>query len=145
MGGVKGVKGVKPKRRLNVGAYSAFLLLVRDGYFWFNDEGRAMRRRWGPNGAGLNYVAVTVVASRGNRNGYRRIPFRLGGVRFEVMEHVALWIHETGKWPRAGEQVNHKDLDRGNGRLENLELVTQGENLKHAHAMRRNGARGGRR
>lgn len=120
--------------RERIGAYAAFLSLVTRGAFWFDDTGRA----WKPS------AVASRVASRANRNGYRRVPFHLGGQRFEVMEHVAYWIWKTGKWP-GKKQVNHKDLDRSNGRLENLELVTQAQNLRHAHAARKAGLKGGKR
>ena len=41
-------------------------------------------------------------------------------------------------------QVNHKDLDRGNNHIQNLEYVTQSQNSKHAHSMRGDAALTGR-
>lgn len=32
-----------------------------------------------------------------------------------------------------GQEVNHKDFDRGNYSLDNLEVVSRSDNLKHAH------------
>lgn len=148
-----GAYGARSKRGLDVGAYAAFFHMVHHGKFEFGEDGRVSRRTWYESILARDerilvrglWVLKKTPASRPNRNGYRRIPFRLGGQRFEVMEHVAFWIWKTGTWPRKGMQVNHKDLDRGNGRLENLELVSQGRNLRHAAEMRRNGVKGGKR
>lgn len=45
--------------------------------------------------------------------------------------HRLLWEAFNGPIPGRLE-INHKDLDRSNNRLENLELVTHQQNLKHA-------------
>lgn len=111
--------------------YLAFLWRVERGDFRFNTLGHACARG--------------KLAARPNRNGYRRIPFRLAGIRYEVMEHVAFWIWWHGKLPPRGLQVNHIDLDRSNGRLGNLELIGQSGNLKHAARMRKAGHVGGKR
>jgi hypothetical protein len=47
--------------------------------------------------------------------------------------HRLVWEAFNGDIPGRLE-VNHKDLDRANNRLENLELLTHRENVNHAHA-----------
>lgn len=106
--------------------YLAFLWLLGVGKYTFDVFGRARK-----NGK---------LAARTNRNGYRRIPFRLAGNRYEVMEHVAFWIWFHRSFPPRGLQINHKDLDRQNGQAHNLELVTQSGNIKHRIAARRRAA-----
>lgn len=116
----------------------------RFGKFTFTPNGRAIRwakAEW----PSKSQIQRAVYVGRANRNGYRRIPFRFLGHRFEIMEHVAYFIHKKGIWPTGEMQINHKDLDRSNGTIENLELMTQSENIKHANAARRAGKKGGRR
>lgn len=122
--------------------YVAFLHLVSIGKFAFAPTGRAFR--WALLKPG-SFVHQAVEVGRANRNGYRRIPFRFLGHRFEIMEHVAYFIHKKGIWPTGELQVNHKDLDRSNGTIENLELMTQSENMKHSAAARKAGKKGGKR
>jgi hypothetical protein len=51
-----------------------------------------------------------------------------------VSVHRAVW--EAFNGPIAGRlEVNHKNLDRSDNRLENLELLTHQENVRHAHAL----------
>lgn len=124
--------------------YVAFLHLISIGKFTFTPNGRAIRlakAEW----PSKSQIQCAVYVGRANRNGYRRIPFRFLGHRFEIMEHVAYFIHKKGIWPTGEMQVNHKDLDRSNGTIDNLELMTQSENIKHANAARRAGKKGGRR
>jgi hypothetical protein len=47
--------------------------------------------------------------------------------------HRLVWEAFNGEIPGRLE-VNHKDLDRANNRLDNLELLTHRENVIHAHA-----------
>lgn len=134
--------------------YVAFLHLVAVGRFGFTNAGRAIRWAYtdnsiwkidGPSNVKRSRVQEAVEVGRANRNGYRRIPFRFLGHRFEIMEHVAYFIHKKGIWPTGEMQINHKDLDRSNGTIDNLELMTQSENIKHANAARRAGKKGGKR
>jgi hypothetical protein len=49
-----------------------------------------------------------------------------------VLVHRAVWQAFNG--PIEGRlEVNHKNLDRADNRLENLELLTHRENIQHAH------------
>lgn len=48
--------------------------------------------------------------------------------------HRALWEAFNGPIPGRLE-INHKNLDRADNRLENLELLTHRENVNHAHAI----------
>lgn len=124
--------------------YVAFLHLVSIGKFAFTPNGQAIRwasAEW----PSKSKIQCAVYVGRANRNGYRRIPFRFLGHRFEIMEHVAYFIHKKGIWPTGELQVNHKDLDRSNGAIENLELMTQSENMKHMIAARKAGKKGGKR
>lgn len=114
--------------------YLAFLYLMSQDRFRFQSDGKAVALD-GPD---------PKLAARTNRNGYRRIPFRFQGRRYEIMEHVAFWIHSKGFPPR-GLQVNHRNLDRSNGSLDNLDLKTQGGNIKHAARLRKAGVAGGKR
>lgn len=59
-----------------------------------------------------------------DRNGYIRASFK--DRRF--MLHRLVWIFHNGEI-NEGMQINHKDCDRGNNSIDNLELVTPRENL----------------
>lgn len=48
--------------------------------------------------------------------------------------HRLVWEAFNGPIPGRLE-VNHKDLNRANNRLENLELLTHQQNVQHAHAI----------
>jgi hypothetical protein len=56
------------------------------------------------------------------------------GVYARRSVHRLVWEAFNGNIPGRLE-VNHKDLDRANNRLENLELLTHRENVNHAHAI----------
>jgi hypothetical protein len=117
----------------SIAAYASFILRVERNLVGFDHRGKAFSKETGE------------LLAKPNRNGYFRITFQHGGHRFHVMEHVALWIYINGRWPRRGQQVNHKDLNRANGHYLNLELCSQSTNMRHSYKMRRNGHKGGKR
>lgn len=58
---------------------------------------------------------------------------RPGGESALICVHVAVAEAFLPPRPTARHQVNHKDSDRANPRLENLEWVTVSENIKHGY------------
>lgn len=65
---------------------------------------------------------------------YMKIMASRNGVYRRVSVHRAVWEAFNGPIPGRLE-VNHKNLDRSDNRLENLELLTHQENVRHAHAL----------
>ena len=54
------------------------------------------------------------------------------GGTFAVLSHILIWVHANGDIPE-GMQINHKDMDKSNNALSNLEIVTPSENMRHAY------------
>lgn len=107
--------------------YLAFLLQIPEKYFFSTNWTILKRPSCQP-------------AGRRNRNGYTRIPFRFHGCRYDLMEHILIWIYKHKRLPiRQGKllQINHKDLCRNNNHPDNLELTTQSENIRHRIAERK--------
>jgi len=61
-------------------------------------------------------------------DGYR-VQYINGGL---VYEHRLVWEYFNGAIP-SGLEINHKDGNRQNNELKNLELVTRSENIKHSY------------
>lgn len=68
-----------------------------------------------------------------NADGYRVMTFRKTGSRkkYRVFFHVLVTKAFIGEIPPLC-QVNHKDGNKDNNRVENLEIVTQAQNAAHA-------------
>lgn len=65
---------------------------------------------------------------------YIRFSACRGGAYTKIAIHRAIW--EAFVSPIADKmEVNHKNLDRADNRLENLEVLTHSENIAHAHAI----------
>ena len=74
-----------------------------------------------------------VLRRQRDRGGYWRVEMWRGGRRRSMRVHLV--VAETFIGPRPlGQETNHRDGDKSNARVENLEYVTRGEN--HAHAYR---------
>lgn len=66
--------------------------------------------------------------------GYPCCNLCLDGKQILHRVHRLVTITFIGPAPDDADTVNHKDFDRTNNRLENLEWLSHGENLRHAHA-----------
>ena len=73
--------------------------------------------------------------SRMCRNGYYMVRKMYGHKTYHFMEHRVIWYFCVGSIDDSM-VINHKDFDRANNNITNLELVSQKENV--AHAMRNN-------
>ncbi len=63
--------------------------------------------------------------------GYEQISFCKDGVYTRRAVHRVVWESFVGPISK-GLEINHKDLNRSNNSLDNLELVTHRQNLQHA-------------
>lgn len=80
------------------------------------------------------------LSSKLMRNGYYMTSAQYNGKMYYFMEHRVIWVWNNGPIP-SGLVINHKDYNRANNALDNLELLTQKENTAYSEC-HRNPARG---
>lgn len=70
-------------------------------------------------------------AGKTTRYGYRTLCLQKDMEFYTFCEHRCVWTWFNGEIPE-GYVINHKDFDRGNNRIENLEAITPKENLQYS-------------
>ena len=65
------------------------------------------------------------------RNGYRTLCLQKDMEFYTFCEHRCVWTWFNGEIPD-GYVINHIDFNRSNNKIENLEAITQTQNLKHS-------------
>ena len=68
--------------------------------------------------------------SRRSRNGYYQLRKMYNNHTYYFCEHRVIWYFCKGVFDESL-TINHKDFNRENNNIDNLELVTQKENLKY--------------
>lgn len=69
--------------------------------------------------------------------GYLRLTMQVDGKLHSVQAHRVIWTYRVG--PIAdGYQINHRDKNKTNNRIENLEVVTNQQNMDHAWSLGKN-------
>ena len=68
--------------------------------------------------------------SRQDRNGYYTVRKMYDNNNYCFMEHRVVYYMHNGKFDEEL-QINHKDFDRSNNRINNLELMTAKENVRY--------------
>lgn len=76
------------------------------------------------------------LSSKLMRNGYYMTSAQYDGKTYYFMEHRVIWVWCNGAIP-AGLVINHKDYNRANNAIENLELLTQKENTAYSKCNQR--------
>lgn len=71
------------------------------------------------------------IKGKQNKNGYRTIALNKNNIGYTFCEHRCVWTWFNGDIPE-GYEINHKDADRSNNHIENLEIVNHSENMRHA-------------
>lgn len=76
------------------------------------------------------------LSSKLMRNGYYMTAAQYDGKTYYFMEHRVIWVWYNGPIP-AGLVINHKDYNRANNSIDNLELMTQKENTAYSKCHQR--------
>lgn len=71
------------------------------------------------------------IASKLMRNGYYMTSAQYDNKVYYFMEHRVIWVWHNGEIPN-GLVVNHKDYNKANNAITNLELMTQKENIEYS-------------
>lgn len=71
------------------------------------------------------------LASKLMRNGYYMTSAQYDNKTYYFMEHRVIWVWNNGAIPK-GLVINHKDYNRANNAIDNLELMTQKENTEYS-------------
>lgn len=122
--------------------YSAVLR----GELEIDNRGRIWRV--GKHGRGnITYKCKRVRAEHHLPSGYLQIRAMIEGIRHNSSAHRLVWLHFRGRIPD-GLVINHKNGNKSDNRLDNLEVVTPSVNAQHAarilkvgHCANQNGER----
>ena len=71
------------------------------------------------------------LSSKLMRNGYYMTSAQYDNKTYYFMEHRVIWVWNNGAIPK-GLVINHKDYNRANNDIDNLELMTQKENTQYS-------------
>ncbi len=98
-----------------------FLKAIALGLIYVNRYGVIRNERTGRyfNGTGGKYLTVALQ------------DWARGRKKRAILQHILVWIRYNGVIPK-GMEINHKDGNKHNNWLSNLELVTSKENKAHA-------------
>lgn len=106
-----------------------------NGFYNVSDNGSIMRvvgYITNNNTEGKRKVGGNILKEKTKKNGYKEVNLHLGGNVSKMMYvHRAVALAFIGDIP-SGYAVNHKDGNKANNKLPNLEIVSYSENSKHA-------------
>jgi hypothetical protein len=103
--------------------------IVRD-LFDYDPAGHLRWRR--PAGRGGRYPVGSIAGYVDVSTGYWFIEIMGRKCRL----HRLVWLHQTGAWPK--NDLDHRDLNRGNNAIDNLREATDLENAKNKRLQRNN-------
>lgn len=110
-----------------------FLKLIKKGRLKVYKSGKVQNLLTG------NFIGVKPLAKAG---GYHRVSWSMDGPKQSIYLHRLVWIAFRGLIA-VGIQVNHKDGNRSNNRLSNLNLKTNAGNTKDGYKRNGNPLRSG--
>lgn len=91
-----------------------------------------LAKRVGDGRGGVRSVPCKVTrAERMGTCGYMNVRAMIDGKRMTALSHRLVWLHLNGPIPE-GMTINHKNGNKTDNRIENLELATDSEQMLHA-------------
>lgn len=99
--------------------------LIFDGYYEVSDWGNLRRAK-----PGISTFIGRPVKALAGPTGYQQVQLQAGKVKRRAYVHHIVAEAFIGPRPE-GFVVNHKDMDRQNNQLDNLEYVTSAANSQH--------------
>jgi hypothetical protein len=100
--------------------------IMRDGTIYSVNRYIHVKNRWGSTT--LRYLKAKKIEFWTTKSGYKKVSL---GSNFKADVH-RLVAEKFIPNPLGLPQVNHKDGNKGNNNLENLEFITKSENTRHA-------------
>lgn len=97
-----------------------------NGFYAVSDHGRVKRTVGGPGAKPGRILQPST-----NKGGYEYVVMSVGGKRITKTVHSLVAVAFSGERPE-GLEINHKDGCKTNNRSDNLEYVTQANNILHA-------------
>lgn len=108
--------------------YEGLYSITRDGQVWSHSKTRVI-------GQGrVRTYAAKWLRHWPSTDGYPQVCLMKAGVGSTRKVHRLVAFAWIGNPPTAGHEVNHKDGDKRNASVTNLEWVTRSENVRHAFA-----------
>jgi hypothetical protein len=102
-----------------------------EGYYQVSNKGnvKTLKRTTKDKLGRVRHRKERVLKQSTDRYGYKYVIFNLASRSRTYKVHRLVGLCFIGE---PSLQINHKDLDKTNNMLDNLEYVTQSENMKHA-------------
>lgn len=103
--------------------------------FQINEEAivrRLARTSWHPRGFTMHFPEKMITISK-NKKGYMRCELCIEGAKKKPFTiHRLMMLTFVGNPPKGMDQINHKDGNKTNNKLDNLEWSNNSLNIKHA-------------
>ena len=98
---------------------------------WREIPGFEGRYNCSDNGDIYSLVSGIILSATENNHGYMQVSLHKNGKQNQLIVHRIIAMVFLGECP-IGLQVNHRDGDKANNCVSNLEYVTPAENIAHA-------------
>lgn len=88
---------------------------------------RGLQSRWGTR------ETPNIISQQTTKKGYKRVPLSKNNKSKQFMVHRLVYETFKGKI-KNNYEINHKDLDRSNNKIDNLEEMTHADNVRYSKA-----------